>query len=187
MPLPLLKKSHCCPFAPSAPGPTLATPGSELFWACSCLDTHDFWIRPLTSFTHQPVLQWKWFSFSLAALEAHKSYRCFQINLRAWHPYPLPVPSSLLFIQRVLDKLVYGQNGLFKTRDVTLLTKVYLVRAMVFPVVMYGCESWTIKFRAKEFMLLNCDVGELLRVPWTARRSNQSILKESVLDIHWKD
>ena len=51
-------------------------------------------------------------------------------------------------------------------------------QAMVFPVVMYGCESWTIKLSAEELMLLNCGVGEDLRVPWTARRSNQSILKE---------
>ena len=60
-------------------------------------------------------------------------------------------------------------------------TKVRLVKAMVFPVVMYGCESWTIKKvikSAEELMLLNCGVGEDLRVPWTARRSNQSILKE---------
>ena len=50
---------------------------------------------------------------------------------------------------------------------------------MVFPVVMYGCESWTIKkLSVKELMLLNCGIGEDLRVPWTARRSNQSILKE---------
>ena len=49
---------------------------------------------------------------------------------------------------------------------------------MVFPVAMYGCESWTIKLRAEELMLLNCGAGEDSRVPWTARRSNQSILKE---------
>ena len=49
---------------------------------------------------------------------------------------------------------------------------------MVFPVVMYGCESWTIKLSAEELMLLSCGVGEDLRVPWTARRSSQSILKE---------
>ena len=56
--------------------------------------------------------------------------------------------------------------------------KGHLVKAMVFPVVMYGCESWTVK-KAKELMLLNCGVGEdSLRVPWTAARSNQSILKE---------
>ena len=66
---------------------------------------------------------------------------------------------------------------LLESRDVTLPTKVHLVKATVFPVVMYGCESWTIK-KAEELMLLNCGVGEDLRVPWTARRSNQSILKE---------
>ena len=60
-----------------------------------------------------------------------------------------------------------------------MLTKVCLVKAMVFPVVVYGCESWTIKkLSAEELMLLNCGSGEDLRVPWTARRSNQSILKE---------
>ena len=62
-----------------------------------------------------------------------------------------------------------------KSRDITLPTKVCLVKAMVFPVVMYGCEWWTVKkLSAKELMLLNCGVG----VPWTARRSKQSILKE---------
>ena len=70
-------------------------------------------------------------------------------------------------------------DSIFKSRDITLPTKVRLVKAMVFPVVMYGCENWTIKLSAEELMLLNCGVGEdSLRVPWTARRSNQSILKE---------
>ena len=67
-----------------------------------------------------------------------------------------------------------------KSRDLILLTKVHLVKAMVFPVVMYGCESWTIKKsecqRIDAFELWCW--GRLLRVPWTARRSNQSILKE---------
>ena len=67
-----------------------------------------------------------------------------------------------------------------KSKDITLLTKVHLVKAMVFPVVMYGCESWTIKKavcqRIDAFELW-C-LRRLLRVPWTARRSNQSILKE---------
>ena len=58
-------------------------------------------------------------------------------------------------------------DSILKSRDVTLPTKVHLVKAVVFPVVMYGCESWTIKVSAKEY-----------RVPWTARRSNQSILRE---------
>ena len=57
-------------------------------------------------------------------------------------------------------------------------TKVHLVKAMGFPIVMYGCESWTIKLSAEELMLLSCGVGEDLRVPWTARRSSQSILNE---------
>ena len=65
------------------------------------------------------------------------------------------------------------------SRDITLSTKVHLVKAVVFPVVMYGCDSWTIKkLSAEELMLLNCGWIRLLRVPCTARRSNQSILKE---------
>ena len=70
-------------------------------------------------------------------------------------------------------------DSIFKNRDITLLTKVHLVKTMVFPVVMYGVRVgvWR-KLSTKEFMLLNCGVGEDLRVPWTARRSNQSILKE---------
>ena len=69
---------------------------------------------------------------------------------------------------------------IFKSRDITLPTKVCLVKAMVFPVVMYGCESWTVKKaerRRIDAFELWC-WRRLLRVPWTARRSNQSILKE---------
>ena len=71
-------------------------------------------------------------------------------------------------------------DSIFKSRDITLPTKVHLVKVMVFPVVMYGCESWTVKKAARR----RIDAFELwcwrrlLRVPWTARRSNQSILKE---------
>ena len=71
-------------------------------------------------------------------------------------------------------------DGIFKSRDITLLTKVHLVKAMVFPVVTYGCESWTVKkteCRKIDAFELWC-WRRLLRVPWTARRSNQSILKE---------
>ena len=57
-------------------------------------------------------------------------------------------------------KVMTNLDNIFKSRDITLPTKVYLVRAMVFPVVMYGCESWTIKKAVKELMLLNCGVGE---------------------------
>ena len=71
-------------------------------------------------------------------------------------------------------------TNLFKSRDITLPTKVHLVKAMVFPVVMYGCESWTIKkaeHRRIDAFVLWC-WRRLLRVPWTARRSYQPILKE---------
>ena len=71
-------------------------------------------------------------------------------------------------------------DNIFKNRDITLPTKVRLVKTMVFPVVMYGCESWTVKKaerRRIDAFELRC-WRRLLRVPWTARRSNQSILKE---------
>ena len=71
-------------------------------------------------------------------------------------------------------------DNILKSRDITLTTKVHLVKAMVFPVVMYGCESWTIK-KAEHWRINASKLwcwGRLLRVPWAARRSNQSILKE---------
>ena len=79
-------------------------------------------------------------------------------------------------------------DSVLKSRDITLPTKVCLVKAMVFPVVMYGCESWTVK-KAEH---LRIDAFELwcwrrlLRVPWTARRSNQSILKEISPGCSWE-
>ena len=70
-------------------------------------------------------------------------------------------------------------DSILKSRDIILLTKVHLVKAMVFPVVACGCDSWIIKkLSTEELMLLTCVVGKDLRVLWTARRSNQSILKE---------
>ena len=71
-------------------------------------------------------------------------------------------------------------DGIFKSRDITLPTNVCVVKAMVFPVIMYGCENWTIKkaeYRRTDTFELWC-WRRLFRVPWTARRSNQSILKE---------
>ena len=88
-------------------------------------------------------------------------------------------------------KVMTNLDNILKIRDITLSTKVHLVKAMVFPVVMYGCESWTIKKaeprRIDAFELWRW--RRLLRVPWTARRSKQSILKgwTKVLNIHWKD
>ena len=96
------------------------------------------------------------------------------------------VKGRLLLGRKVMTSL----DSILKSRDITLPTKVHLVKAMVFPVVMYGCESWTIKNSERQ----RIDTFELwcwrrlLRVPWTARRSNQYILKrKSVLNIHWKD
>ena len=77
-------------------------------------------------------------------------------------------------------KVMTNLDSILKSRNITLPTNVHLAKAMVFPVVMYGCESWTIKKaecrRIDAFEL--CCWKRLLRVPWTARRSNQSILKE---------
>ena len=87
-------------------------------------------------------------------------------------------------------KVITNLGSIFKSRDITLPTKVRLVKAMVFPVVMYGCESWTVKkaeHRRIDAPALWC-WRRLLRVPWTARRSNQPILiSRSVLGVHWKD
>ena len=81
-------------------------------------------------------------------------------------------------------KVMTNLDSILKSRDITLPTKVCLVKAMVFPVVVYGCESWTIK-KAKcqriDVFELWCWI-RLLRVPWTAKKSNQSILNESIPD-----
>ena len=86
-------------------------------------------------------------------------------------------------------KAMTNLDSILKSRDITWPIKVYLVKAMVFPIVMYGCESWTINkaecIRIDAFELRYW--RRLLRVPWTARRSNQSILKKLFLNIHWKD
>ena len=86
------------------------------------------------------------------------------------------IKSRLLLGRKDMTKL----DSILERRDITLRTKVHLVKAMVFPVVMYGCESWTVKkaeCRRIDALELWC-WRRLLRVPWTARRSNQSILKE---------
>ena len=86
------------------------------------------------------------------------------------------IKSHLLLGRKVMTNL----DSIFKSRDITLPTKVCLVKAMVFPVVIYGCEGWTVKkaeHRRIDAFELWC-WRRLLRVPWTARRSNQSILKE---------
>ena len=86
------------------------------------------------------------------------------------------IKRHLLLVRKVMTNL----DGIFKSRDITLLTKVHLVKAMVVPVVMYGCESWTVK-KAECWKIDAFELWcwrRLLRVPWTARRSNQSVVKE---------
>jgi len=105
-----------------------------------------------------------------------------------WQTLFLGAPRSLQMVTAAMKlrclllgrKVTTNLDSLLKSRDITLLTKVRLVKAMVFPVVMYGCERWTIKKakckRIDAFELWSW--RRLLRAPWTARRSNQSILKE---------
>ena len=84
-------------------------------------------------------------------------------------------------------KVMTNLDSIFQSRDITLPVKVRLAKAMVFPVVMYGCERWTIK-KAEHQRIDAFELWcwrRLLRVPWTARRSNQSILKEISLGVHW--
>ena len=95
------------------------------------------------------------------------------------------IKSHLLLGRKVMTNL----DSILKNRDIILSTKVRLVKAMAFPVVMYGCESWTVK-KAEHQRIDAFELWcwrRLLRVPWTARKSNQSILKRSVLGVLWKD
>ena len=110
--------------------------------------------------------QWKsWETFYFWGLQNH----C------RWWPPAMKLKGLLLG-----RKAITNLDSMLKSRDITLPTKVHLVKAIVFPVVMYGCESWTIKKAEHQWI----DAFELwcwrrlLRVPWTARRSNQSVLKE---------
>ena len=95
------------------------------------------------------------------------------------------IKRCLLFGRKVMTNL----DSILKSKDITLPTKVRLVKAMAFPIVMYGCQSWTVKkaeCRRIDAFELWC-WRRLLRVPWTARRSNQSMTRKSVLYVHWKD
>ena len=97
-------------------------------------------------------------------------------------PKSLQMVTAAMKFKRLLlfgRKVVTNLDSIFKSKDITLPTKVRLVKAMVFPVVMYGCESWTVK-KAERWRIDAFELWcwrRLLRVPWTARRSNQSILK----------
>ena len=104
------------------------------------------------------------------------------LTLFFWAPKSLQMVNAAMKLRHLLlgRKVMTNVESILKSRDITLPTKVHLVKAMVFPVVMYGCESWTIKkaeCRRIDAFELWC-WRRLLRVSWTARRSNQSILKE---------
>ena len=119
--------------------------------------------------------EWKqWLTFILGASKITADAECSH-----------EIKRCLLLGRKVMTNL----HSILKSRNITLSTKVHLVKAMVFPVVMFGCESRT----TKKAELRRIDAFELwsrrrlLRVPWTARRCNEFILKEISLDVHWKD
>ena len=103
-------------------------------------------------------------------------------------PKSLQMVTAAMKLKDSWKKVMTNLDSILKSREITLPTKVCLVKAMVFPVVMYGCESRTIKkaeCRRIDAFKLWCWTG-LLKVPWTARGSNQSILKE-ILGVRWKE
>ena len=116
-------------------------------------------------------------------------------RLFSWDPKSLQMVIAAMKLKDTCSlegkwpSLLTNLDSIIKSRDITLPTKVHLVKAMVFPGVRYGCESWTIKkaeHRRIDAFELWC-WRRLLRVPWTARRSNQSILKEISPGVHWRD
>ena len=105
------------------------------------------------------------------------------LTLFFWAPKSLQMVIAAMKLRRLLlgRKFMTNLDNILKSRDITLPTKILLVKTMVFPVVVYGCESWTVK-KAERRRIDASELGcwrRLLRVPWTARRSNQSILKEN--------
>ena len=120
-----------------------------------------------------PITSWQ---IDGETMETLKDFIFLGSNITANGDCSHEIKRCLLFGRKLMTNL----DSILKNRDITLPTKVCLVKAMVFPVVMYGCESWTVKkaeCRRIDAFELWC-WRRLLRVPWTARRSNQSILKE---------
>ena len=120
-----------------------------------------------------PITSWQ---IDGETMETVTDFTFLDSKITADDDYSHEIKRHLLLGRKVMTNL----DSLLKSRDITLLTNVHIVKAMVYPVVMYGCESWTIK-KAEHCRI---DVFELwywrrlLRVPWSTRRSNQSILKE---------
>ena len=129
-----------------------------------------------------PITSWQ---IDGETVETMSDFIFWGSKITAGGDYSHEIKRCLLLGRKVMTNL----DSILKSRDITLPTKVRLVKVMVFPVVMYGCESWTVK----KAECLRIDAFELwcwrrlLRVPWTARRSNQSILKEISPGVHWKE
>ena len=122
-----------------------------------------------------PIIPWQ---IDGETMETVINFLCLGSKITGDHDCSHDMKRHLLLGGKAMTNL----DSIFKSRDIILPTKVSLVKAMVFPVVMYGCESWTVKKAERQ----RTDAFELwcwrrlLRVPWTARRSNQSILKEII-------
>ena len=120
-----------------------------------------------------PITSWQ---IDGQTVETMRDFIFLGSKITADGDYSLEIKRCLLFGRKVMTNL----DSILKSRDITLPTKVHLVKAMVFPVVVYGCESWTIN-KAEHRRIDDFELWcwrRRLRVPWTARRSNQSILKE---------
>ena len=110
-----------------------------------------------------------------------KQWKLWQV-LFSWTPKSLQIVTAGVKLWHLLlrRKVIINLDSILKSRDITLLTKICLVKPMVFPVVMYICESWTVK-KAECWRIYSFELWcwrRLLRIPWTARKSNQSILQE---------
>ena len=119
------------------------------------------------------------------AMETVTDFIFLGSKITAEGDYSLKIKRRLLLGRKAMTNL----DRILRSRDISLSTKVRLVKPMVFPVVMYGCESWTIK-KAEHQRIDAFELWcwrRLLRVPWTTRRSKQSILKEIVLNVYWKE
>ena len=130
-------------------------------------------IKKMKILASSPITSWQ---VDVEAMETVRNFIFFSSKITADGDCSHDIKRRLLFGRKPMTNL----DSILKSRDITLPTKVHLVKAMVFPIVMYGCESWTIK-KAEHQRIDAFELWcwrRLLRAPWTARRSNQSILKE---------
>ena len=141
-----------------------------------------FNIQKTKTMTSSPITSWE---IDGETVETVADFIFLGSKITADGDCSLEMKTHLLLGRKVMTNL----DSILKNRDITLPTKVCLVKTMVFPVVMYGCDSWTVKKAERQ----RTDTFELwcwrrlLRIPWIARRSNQCILRKSVLNVHWKD